>query len=97
MNAKTTCLIDFSMKNGTHVNVIMIVNTKSLEVCKQSATNLARENPKVSFFFWTPSPNPISEVQTSVTANCYVFQTCTKNERTILLNQGNTYQLKGGK
>ena len=85
------------MKKGTHANVIMIVNTKDLEVCKESATKLAKENPDVSFFFWTSSPRPIREGQTSVTVNCYVFQSCTKHERTILPNQGNTYQLKGRK
>ena len=75
-------------------NVIMALRAESLDACKSAAIQLADEDERVKFFFWSSNPNPLGKPSTS---NCYVFQTCSEKSRISLSHPGNTYEIKEGK
>ena len=91
---KETCHVDLLIKNRIEPNTKMAYRTNTLDICKCKATMMAAKDPKIEFFFYSSFSNPTG---TPEGANCYVFKTCSKEERTSLRNLGTTYQINKGK
>ena len=93
-NKLTTCLVDEPQNIESNNNVILAFkNAETFNVCKREATELAKGNSGVKYFFWSSNLNPLGKPKTS---NCYVFKSCTEKSRTSLKFPGDTYQLNEG-
>ena len=91
---KQTCLIDLPIKNGIKHTLKMAYRTNNVDICKCKASMLFASDPQIEFFFWSSTSNP-----TGIPggANCYVFKSCDKKDRTSLSYPGTTYQINKGK
>ena len=93
-NKLSTCLVEEHLNIGSNNNVILAFKeAENFNVCKREATEFAKENSEVKYFFWSSNLNPLGKPKTS---NCYVFKDCAEKSRTSLKYPGDTYQLIEG-